>query len=133
MISIKLNLTKLTHVRKMFKDKEGNEVECLVIPIDKNKLQRSTKEGYNNVYLDLVAFELKEPQKNENGNITQTHLVKRSLSKEERESMSQEEKNKLEILGNLIDFDKYSSKQDDMPNDIGNGQVIDSETDDLPF
>ncbi len=133
MISIKLNLTKLTHVRKMFKDSEGKETECLVIPIDKNNLQRSTKEGYNNVYLDLAAFELKEPRKNDSGNLSQTHLIKRSMSKEERENMSEEERNNQPILGNLVDFDKYNSKQDDKPNDAAGGEVIDSETDDLPF
>ncbi len=133
MISIKLNLTKLTHVRKMFKDKEGNETECLVIPIDKNKLQRSTKEGYDNVYYDLAAFELKEPRRNDNGNLTQTHLVKRSLSKQERDNMSQEEKNELPIIGNLVDLDKFGNKQNETPNDAGGGQVFGTDTNDLPF
>ena len=133
MISIKLNLTKLVHVKQKRKDKEGNEVECLIIPIDKNKLQRSTKEGYNNVYWDLVAFELKEPRRNDNGNLSQTHLVKRSLSKEERDKMSQEEKNELPIIGNLVDFDKFSSRQDETPNDAGGGKVFESDEDDLPF
>src|SRR6056297_1107315 len=133
MISIKLNLTKLVHVKQKRKDKEGNEVECLIIPIDKNKLQRSTKEGYNNVYYDLVAFEMKEPQRNKDGKITQTHVVNQSLSKEERENMSEEEKKEYSFRGNLIDFDKYGSKQDDTPNDAGGGQVFESDDDQLPF
>jgi hypothetical protein len=115
------------------KDKEGNQVECLVIPIDKNNLQRSTKEGYNNVYLDLVGFPLKEARRNDSGYLTQTHLVKQSLSKEERENMSDEEKNAMPILGNLVNLEGEQTGGADIPNDAGGGKTFDENSDDLPF
>jgi hypothetical protein len=135
MIAGKLNLTKLTHVRMSKKGKDGNPVEGIFIPIDKNELKRSTKEGYDNVYLDIVAWPLKEPQRNDNGNLSQTHLVKQSLDKERREQMTEEEKNNQPIIGNLIDFEKYGSPQEEKPNDVGGGQVYDADEEDdgLPF
>ncbi|MCF8218735.1 MAG: hypothetical protein K9J21_07110 [Bacteroidales bacterium] len=118
------------------KGKDGNLVEGIFIPIDKNELKRSTKEGYDNVYLDIVAFPLNQPQKNEAGNLTQTHLVKQSLDKERREQMTEEERNNQPIIGNLIDFEKHGGGQrEEQPNDAGSGQVYDAdnEDDDLPF
>jgi hypothetical protein len=115
------------------KDQEGNQVECLVIPIDKNNLQRSTKEGYNNVYFDFVAWPLKEPRRNDNGNLTQTHLVKRDTSKEERDNMSQDELNNMPILGSLVNLEGEQTGGADIPNDAGGGQTFDENSDDLPF
>jgi len=52
-ISGKINLLNLHAVRKMMPGQLG-QVECLVIPIEKNKLFI----GEKGVYLDIVAFEL---------------------------------------------------------------------------
>lgn len=133
MITSKINLTKLIHIRMTKKGKDGNPVEGIFIPIDKNNLKRSTKEGYNNVYLDLVAFKLKTPNKNDSGNIVQTHLVKQSLDKETREAMSEQEKNDQPIIGGLANYDDFTGEREDEANDAGGGKVYEEEDDDLPF
>lgn len=92
MITGKINLLNLHAVKQMVKGKLG-QVECLIIPIEKNKLFN----GEKGVYLDIVAFEIKEPKEGSRD----THLVKQSFNKEAREKMSEEELKSLPILGNL--------------------------------
>ena len=91
MVGGKINLAKLHHVLQMQKGKTG-EVECLVIPIEKNNLFKG-KDG--NVYLDIVGFDLKDTSKGD------THLIKQSLPKDIRDKMSKEELEAMPILGNL--------------------------------
>jgi len=71
------------------------EVECLVIPLEKNSLFKGTK----GIYLDIIAFEI-DPAKR-NAESKDTHLVKQSFPKEIRELMSEEDLRKLPIIGNL--------------------------------
>jgi len=89
MITGKINLAALTHAK--VKSKKG--ADCIMIPIEANKLFLAEKSGA--VYLDLVAFDMKEPKE------YSTHIIKQSLSKEDRESMSKEDQNAMPILGNL--------------------------------
>jgi len=93
-ISGKINLLNLNGVVKMIKGQVG-DVECLVIPIAKNKLFK----GEKGIYLDLIAFEI-DPAKR-NAESKDTHLVKQSFGKEEREKMTEEQLKELPILGSL--------------------------------
>lgn len=120
MIGGKINLALLTHVLQMKKNSNGKEIECIVIPIEKNNLFKSEK---GNIYLDIIAFELKDPKHGD------THLVKQSLPKKVREAMSKEDLEKMPILGNL----KVMGPQEpEAANAAGEG-VVQSEDDDLPF
>jgi hypothetical protein len=101
----------------MMKGKTG-EMECLVIPIALNNLFV----GEKGIYLDLVAFERKEKKPNED-----THLVKQSFSKAERETMSKEELESMPILGNLRVFDGPIESEPVSSTEVTN------EVDDLPF
>lgn len=92
MITGKLNLLNL-HAVKRFEKGAAGPVECLIIPIEKNKLFI----GEKGVYLDFIGFEIKEPKEGSKD----THIVKQSLSKEERENMTDEELKAMPILGNL--------------------------------
>ena len=56
MITGKLNLLNL-HAVKRFEKGAAGPVECLIIPIEKNKLFI----GEKGVYLDFIGFEIKEP------------------------------------------------------------------------
>ena len=94
-VNLKLNLMNLHAVIQTQKGKLG-PVECLVIPIEKNNLFK----GKSGLYLDLVAFELKEKK---NG---QTHLIKQSFPKEIYEAMTEEQKQATPILGNISEWDK---------------------------
>lgn len=117
-ISGKLNLLQLHAVRKMVTGKMG-PVECLVIPIEKNKLFV----GEKGIYLDLIAFEIEKPKEGSKD----THLVKQSFSKEVREEIGEEELKKLPILGNLQVWDGQSES---VP--VSSGE-LQNEDDDLPF
>src|SRR5690606_13345668 len=98
----------------VLKSGKNKDVDCLLIPIDQNSLFKSEKGG---VYLNLIHFEMKEPK--DYGD----HIVKQSLPKEVRESMSDEEKQSQPILGNSK-FEFTASE--------ASAPVVDTE-DDLPF
>jgi hypothetical protein len=92
-ISVKVNLTRLHHGIKMMKGETGMQ-ECIILPIDKNKLTR----GEKGIYIDFTGFELKERKPDRKD----THILKQSVSKEEFEKMSDEEKKLIPIIGNMI-------------------------------
>jgi len=120
MIGGKINLAKLTHVLMEKQGKTGM-VKGLFIPISQNNLFEG-KDG--NVYLDLIAFELKEPKDG------QTHLVKQSLPKEVRDKMTKEEQDAQPIIGNLNA--NIGSGGNSQPANAQPGVVL-GESDDLPF
>ena len=119
-ISGKINLMQLHAVRKMINGSAG-PVECLVIPIEKNKLFI----GEKGVYLDLIAFEI-DPAKRK-GESKDTHLVKQSFSKDEREKMTEEQLKELPIIGN---FQVWSGLQEA---EAVSSMEVQDETSDLPF
>jgi hypothetical protein len=116
MITGKLNLMNLKAQRKTLNGKLG-PTECIVIGIDANNLFV----GEKGIYLDLIAFDRKEKGKN-----GETHLIKQSFSKEEREAMTEDQRNSLPILGDLTigTGGERASVSDMAPS---------AETDDLPF
>ena len=119
-ISGKLNLLQLHAVVKMITGQNG-PVECLVIPLAKNRLFKGDK----GIYLDVIGFEI-DLEKRKEGN-KDTHILKQSFSKEVRESMSEDELRSLPILGNLQVWDGISSSEP------VSSLVTQDETDDLPF
>jgi hypothetical protein len=118
MITGKINLLNL-HCVKQYQKGVAGPVECLIIPIAKNNLFV----GEKGVYLDLVAFDIKEPKPDQKD----THIVKQSLSKELRESMTDEQLKAMPILGNLC---VLSGKNESQP--ISSIETLDPESD-LPF
>lgn len=115
-VNIKLNLQNLVCAVRFEKGTVSGPVECLIIPIEKNHLFKSEK----GIYLDLVAFELKDKKDN------QTHLVKQSLPKEIFEKMTDEQKKATPILGNISLWEKQEAAP------ISNGEPL-PENSDLPF
>jgi len=117
-ISGKLNLMNLHVIRKMITGAAG-PVECIVIPIQKNKLFV----GEKGVYLDLIAFERKERKSDEDD----THIIRQSFSKKQRENMSEEELKNLPILGGIkVWNESYEA-------DSVNSMETQNEEDPLPF
>jgi len=96
-------------------------VECLVIPIEVNKLFKGDK----GIYLNIVGFEI-DPAKRKEG-IKDTHIIKQSFSKDVREAMSEDELRSLPILGNLYVWDGASSAEP------LSSSVAQAEEDNLPF
>ena len=120
-ITGKINLLNLNGVVKMIPGKLG-PVECLVFPLEKNKLFK----GEKGIYLDLIAFEI-DPAKRKEGS-KDTHLIKQSFSKEVREAMTEDELKALPILGNLQVWDGETTERPP----ISSTTTL-SEIDDLPF
>ncbi len=119
MITQRINLAALKSAIREMKGKNGN-IECLIIPINENKLYK----GQKGVYLDIVGFEIKE----HTADSKDTHLLKQSLPKDVREQMSEEDLQKMPILGNMTDWDKTTQ--------INESAELDDAAqtyDDLPF
>lgn len=124
----KLNLAALASHRIVEVAVTGSKekMKCILLPIEKNNLHLSEK---GNVYLDLVAFKQKEPFKDKDGAITQTHMLKQSLPKDVREKMTEEEKRSQPIIGSLciIEFDAAAERQ------AVQDDLLAPSEDDLPF
>lgn len=115
--NLKLDLAKLNKVGVAnITGKSGNKVKCVVIPVEENNIFLSEKGG---VYLDLACFELRQE------NYGQSHLVKPSLSEEQRKAMTDEEKNAVPIVGSLKPM---KAKQAEVKE-----EVQPDPADDLPF
>jgi hypothetical protein len=95
-ISISLTLTGLIHGRQQILGKNGDLVDCLIIPIDINNLIRLKDE--KTIKLQLIAW----PYKNKMPDRKDTHYIKQSFKKEELEKLSEEERNNLPFLGNAL-------------------------------
>lgn len=115
-----IKLSALTHVIKKMKNKEGQEFECIVIPIEKNKLYHNKEKGL--ITLNWIAFDsVKEEYK-------QTHAIKQSFTKEERDRQKKEEIN-TPFIGNMnTNFGGSASNN----SNVASGVVLD-EDDDVPF
>jgi hypothetical protein len=94
-LNIKLNLQNLICVVRYEKGTISGPVECLIIPIEKNHLFK----GEKGIYLDLSAFELKEPKEKK------THLIKQQLPKEIFKAMTDEQKKATPILGDVTTWE----------------------------
>lgn len=99
---------------------------CLIIPVDDNP---GFFVGEKDVYLNLVANENQTPSQ-----YGDTHYVKGSLTREQRDAMTEEQRHALPILGNM----KPLQRQEMQPqgstltaNDFTAAQPGDA--DDLPF
>lgn len=90
--SLKIDLKKLSGA---FLGSVKGE-NCVIIPVEKNNIFCSDKGA---AYIDLAALELKQE-----GKFGDTHLVKRSLRKDERDRMTEEERANQPILGGLKPF-----------------------------
>lgn len=94
----KLDLLKfknacVTEIKGKTSTKKG-----IFIPIEDNEIFLTTGMSGKpkSAYFDLVIFEGREPSK-----FGETHVMKRSLSKEARSKMSDEEKRAMPIFGNM--------------------------------
>lgn len=92
-----LNLLKLKRAGIMQIQGRTGVLRCLVIPVEDNNIFVTTDENNHPkaAYIDLTAWELKNPKYDE------THMIKQSLPKEVRKKMTDEEKKAIPILGGL--------------------------------
>lgn len=115
--NIKLDLSKVKGA--FVSDIKGKTAtkKCLCLPIEESNLYQGNK----GIYISLSAFEMQEARYND------THFIKQSISKEEYEKLTDEERKATAILGGMRPV--QSVKQ------IIKQQTIETEdnTDDLPF
>lgn len=119
---IKLNLLKLSNAGIMSIKGKAQTKVCLVVPIEDNHLyvSRSETGAAKAVYVDLSAYSIREPK------YDQTHLVKQSLPKDVRTSMTEEELKAQPILGGMKPFGNNAASVD--------APFVQAENDDdLPF
>lgn len=98
-LNMSLNITNIrgAFVREI-KGKSKN-VPCVIIPID----EQTMFVGEKGVYVNLVAFPLKEEHRN-GDNDERTHSIKQSFRKDFLNSLSKDERRALPYLGNVSVF-----------------------------
>lgn len=121
--SIKMNLSAFVHVITSMKGKNGNPVEGIFIPFEKNNIFKGTK----GIYIDLVGF----PIRNKNTDSRDTHIIKQSFTKEVREAMTKEQQDNMPIFGSMIDWSQASPQTTD--NSIDTSSTPTQPEDDLPY
>lgn len=118
--SIRLGLKQLNQVVVTnIKGKAGNSVPVVIIPIEPNGIFVGEKD----VYLNLSAFSV---QNSQYGN---SHLIKRSLTEEENERLSEDEKHSMPIVGNMREIKLKGTKPEEVKGEISTEAIVD----DLPF
>lgn len=106
---------------------------CIIIPVEANHLFCTENGG---AYLDLTAFEMRQP-----GKFGGTHLLKRSLTKGERETLTAEQRQGKPILGDMKPFESgraSAPREAFKPVDVSGPDVTESapalkDEEDLPF
>lgn len=122
MITAKINLSTLKH--GLVKGKtEGETLIC--IPVKANQLFLSEK---GNVFFDIVGFEYDDKSDKQ---YKDTHLLKQSFSKEYLESLTEEQRKALPIIGNAR-VSESGKRSESAPNSVTGGSVADG-VEDLPF
>ena len=123
---INIRLNALTDAGKVVLTKpNGEKVECIAIPIEKNCINKSQNGDY---YLNLIAWgsdKLKDGK---------THLIKLSIPENIRSLMTQDEINGQPILGDIKPLvPKAKEMETYTAVAIEDTGVQQEESDDLPF
>ncbi len=89
---IKIDLLKLKGA--FMRNLQGKTAtkRCLIIPVDDCD---GVYLGEKGCYLNMTAIEMREPRYND------THCIKPDIPKEQREAMTEEQRNAVPILGGL--------------------------------
>lgn len=95
--NIKLNLSKLSSFVAAIKGKTTTK-KCICIPLDASGIYV----GEKGIYLDLTAAELQTQ------NFGQSHFIRINLPKDVYQKMSEEERKKNPIVGNMKIMEKQS-------------------------
>lgn len=114
--SIKADLLKIKGAFvKDLKGRTGAVKRCLIIPIEDSGMFL----GEKGCYLNMTAIEMREARYND------THCVKIDVPREQRDAMTEEERNSIPILGGMHEIKAN-------PKPIDTSAVV-SDDDDLPF
>ena len=95
---------------------------CLVIPVDDSGLYV----GEKGVYLNLTAIEMENPK------FKETHCIKQSLDKEIYETLTEEQRQALPIIGGMKPIERKPAPQMNVNSTFDGAQAVEN-GDDLPF
>lgn len=111
------------------KDRAGSPTECLVIPLKNSRIRRAEKSGRLGLSMDLV------PNKDGKDDFGNTHWIKESTTKAERESSTPPD---MPFLGNAKEYEAGGQRASRQPE--GSSQAAETspftdglEGDDIPF
>jgi len=119
MITFKINLLQYKAAIQKVRNKSGQLIDAVVIPIEANSLVK----GEKGVYADFVAFEIKQKKEGSND----THLIKQTFPKDIYQNMSEDDKKSQPIFGNLRVWDGSGEHSA-----TSSTEVLDEDSD-LPF
>lgn len=119
---IKIDLLKLKGAFMRNLQGKAETKRCLIIPVDDCE---GVFLGEKGCYLSMTAIEMREPKYND------THCIKVDIPKEQREAMSEEERNAAPILGGLRAIEAQQATMQ-VNGTIGQEAFAPSD-DDLPF
>lgn len=123
--NLKINLLKLKWASIQNITGKSKTVPCLVIPITDNpELYYSVHEGVPSLSFNGTVYELKQAS-----TYGDTHLIKPSLNKEAYEQLTEEERKKILIVGNLKPYKTESQT----PSVTTTASIEGNEANGLPF
>ena len=116
----------MEHIITSVKGKSGQMIECVILPLDSNYIEKTVKDG--KVYLNQgIAIYDVAPEKQKNGN---THTIKINPKKEIKEALKAAGKY-TPFIGNLKDWSTPSAEVN-TSEQFDAAPVIET-GDDLPF
>lgn len=121
--AIRIDLLKLKGAfMRNLKGQTGTK-RCLILPIDDCE---GVYLGEKGLYLNMTAIELKHPK------YSDTHCLKVDIPKEQREAMTEEERNAIPILGGLHVIEQQNAPAMPVNGTLSQGD-FDPMEGDLPF
>lgn len=119
---IKIDLLKLKGAFMRNLQGKAATKRCLIIPVDDCD---GIYLGEKGCYLNMTAIEMREPRYND------THCIKPDIPKEQREAMTEEQRNEVPILGGLHAIE-VQPQQMTVSGTLGRNAFA-PDDDDLPF
>lgn len=122
--SIKIDLLKLKGA--FMRELQGKTAakKCIIIPVEENDIYV----GQKGCYLDLTGIEMANPQ------FGDTHFVKPDIPKAKRETMTDEQRRAVPILGGMRAIQPRQQQTTTMMiDDHDNSQEETATNDELPF
>lgn len=119
---IKIDLLKLKGAFMRNLQGKSATKKCIIIPVDDCDGMFLGEKG---CYLNMTAIEMQNPQ------YTDTHCIKPDIPKEQREAMTDEQRNAIPIIGGLYAIERQP-QQMSVDTTIG-ADAFAPDDEDLPF
>lgn len=121
-----INYSAMEHIVTKVKGKSGQMIECIVLPLESNYIEKTVKEGKVFLNQGIAVYDV-APEKQKNGN---THTIKINPKKEIRDALKAAGKY-TPFIGNLKDWSGPSAEVN-TSEQFEAGAPIET-PDDLPF